>query len=129
MASVDSIEDNTLFAKKNDAEFPILSDADKSVAEAYGVLSPKGYARRWTFYIDANAVIVKIDKEVNPITAGQDIVDNLKSARRQRTRGQLTPVEYQCNYHPPHKNFMVAVRRPAGSHADAACGLKTFVAT
>ncbi len=40
MASVDDIEDNTGFAEETAADFPILSDVDKSVAEAYDVLYP-----------------------------------------------------------------------------------------
>ena len=46
--------------------------------EAYGVLSERGFARRWTFYIDADGVISRIDREVNPATAGKDLVGNLE---------------------------------------------------
>ncbi len=77
MASTDSIEDNTGFAKKNNASFPILADADKSMGTAYGVLSPAGYANRWTYYIDINGLILAIDKSVSPASAGTDLVDNL----------------------------------------------------
>ena len=78
MASVNKQEDNKGFAEKNDATFPILSDVDKSVSKAYGVLSPMGYAKRWTYYIDGQGTIAKIDKQVNPSTAGQALVSNLK---------------------------------------------------
>lgn len=77
MASVDSLEDVTAFAKQNEADFPILSDPDKSVSEAFGVLSPRGFAMRWTFYIDANGTIAHIDKAVSPATAGADLAANL----------------------------------------------------
>ena len=77
MASVDSIEDNTSFAKKNAASFPILADATKVMARAYGVLSSGGLAQRWTFYIDPQGIIQKIDKSVNPRTAGSQLVENL----------------------------------------------------
>ncbi len=79
MASVDSIEDNTGFAEKNGATFPILADPSKETARAYGVLGSHGYANRWTFYIDPAGVIVKIDKEVNPMTAGASLVANLEA--------------------------------------------------
>ena len=78
MASTDSPEDNRGFAEKNEASFPILSDPGKETAEAYGVLSERGYANRWTFYIDQQGLIRKIDKEVNPATAGADLVSNLE---------------------------------------------------
>ena len=77
MASVDSIEDNTGFAEKNNASFPILADTSKEVSKAYGVLGFHGYANRWTFYIDPEGVIARIDKDVSPRTAGQDLVASL----------------------------------------------------
>ena len=79
MASVDSTEDNRGFAEKNEASFPILSDPGKEMCNAYGVLSGGGYAKRWTFYIDTEGVIQKIDKDVNPRTAGADLVKNLEA--------------------------------------------------
>ena len=77
MASVDDIATNTEFAKKNDATFPVLSDEDKSVAEAYGVKSMLGFSKRWTFYIGTDGKILKIDKDVKPLSAGQDIANTL----------------------------------------------------
>ena len=79
MASTDSIEDNTGFAQKNGATFPILADPDKSAATAYGVLHERGFARRWTYYIDPNGNIAMVDKDVNPMTAGADLVTNLEA--------------------------------------------------
>ena len=78
MASTDNIEDNTGFAKKNDATFPILADPEKDMCKSYGVLSMLGYANRWTFYIDIDGIIRKIDKGVSPSSAGKDLVGNLK---------------------------------------------------
>ena len=79
MASTDSPEDNRGFAEKNEASFPILSDPGKAMCKAYGVLSLLGYANRWTYYIDAEGVIVKIDKEVDPRSAGESLVRNLEA--------------------------------------------------
>ena len=79
MASVDSLEDNTGFARKNEATFPILADPSKSTAAAYGVLGSHGFANRWTFYIDPDGVIVKIDKNVDPRNAGAQLVANLEA--------------------------------------------------
>lgn len=77
MASVDDADTNRKFAEANAADFPILSDPDKTSASAYGVLSPAGYASRWTFYIDADGALSYIDKEVSAVTAGQDIAARL----------------------------------------------------
>lgn len=79
MASTDSPEDNRGFAEKNEASFPILSDPDKEMCRAYGVLAVLGYANRWTYYIDTEGVILKIDKEIDPRTAGEALVRNLEA--------------------------------------------------
>ena len=79
MASTDTPEDNRAFAAKNEASFPILSDPGKAVTAAYGVLSEGGYANRWTYYIDAAGVIQKIDKQVDPRTAGTALVATLEA--------------------------------------------------
>ena len=78
MASTDTVADNTGFATKNDANFPILSDWGKAVCNAFGVLHERGFARRWTYYIDAEGIIRRIDKDVNPRNAGADLVRNLE---------------------------------------------------
>jgi len=89
MASVDSIEDNTAFAQatsvqlgnrvveKEAADFPMLADPTKEVATAYGVLSERGSANRWTFYIDAEGRVAAIDKSVNPETSAEDMIARL----------------------------------------------------
>ena len=77
-ASVDDVETNTRFAQSLDADFPILSDADKSVAEVYGVLRPDGgVSNRWTYYIGADGKVLAIDKEIDVKTAGADIAVRL----------------------------------------------------
>ena len=40
MISVDTLKTNKAFAEKEQADFPMLSNPDKTVAEAYGVLPP-----------------------------------------------------------------------------------------
>ena len=74
MVSVDSLQQNTDFAKLHEADYPILSDASKAIATAYGVLSPAGLARRWTFYIAPDGKILHIDKTVSPASSGPDMV-------------------------------------------------------
>jgi peroxiredoxin Q/BCP len=68
MASVDAVEGekgNKAFAAEHKADFPIISDPTKKTAEAYGVLSQRGVANRWTFYIGKDGRIAYIDKDVN----------------------------------------------------------------
>lgn len=75
-ASVDSPELNKKFAESLELDYPILSDPDKKVATAYGVVhGERKVAERWTFYIDKEGVIKFIDKTVQKKTetAGEDI--------------------------------------------------------
>ena len=77
-ASVDDAETNKKFAESLKLDYPILSDPDKSVAKAYGVLMPEhGVANRWTFYIGADGKILAIDTKVKPASAAEDVASQL----------------------------------------------------
>lgn len=82
MISVDKLEDNTAFANKESADFPILADPTQKTAEAYGVLREAGklgkVANRWTFYIGADGKILAIDKAVKPASSGEALITELK---------------------------------------------------
>jgi thioredoxin-dependent peroxiredoxin len=82
MASVDSLEGdrgNAAFAAEHKADFPLLSDPTKETAKAYGVLSERGFANRWTFYIGKDGTIQHIDKDVQTrlATSAQDMAAKL----------------------------------------------------
>jgi peroxiredoxin Q/BCP len=77
-ASCDTVETNRAFAASMGIDFPILSDPDKSVARAYGVLGPLGLPRRWTVYIGIDGRILAIDREVHTGTHGADMTSALE---------------------------------------------------
>jgi peroxiredoxin Q/BCP len=77
MVSVDDPETNKKFADEHQADFAMLSDPEKNVANKYGVLGTTGRARRWTFYIGADGKIILIDKMVRTGTAGEDLAAKL----------------------------------------------------
>jgi peroxiredoxin Q/BCP len=88
MASVDAVDGekgNKAFAESEKADFPLLADPTKETAAAYGVLHPeRGFAQRWTFYIDKDGKIAAIDTAVKPATSAEDMVaklDELKVAK------------------------------------------------
>ncbi len=86
MISTDTLEDNTAFAKKEGADFPLLADPTQKTADLYGVLRNYGaeygeLANRWTFYIGPDGKILFIDKQVNPASSGQDIAAKLKDLK------------------------------------------------
>lgn len=88
MVSVDTPEDNKAFAEKEHADFTILSDPARKVADAYGVLNAPSaaqpdaprVARRWTFYIGPDGKILLIDKTGANQTqkAGETLLAHLK---------------------------------------------------
>jgi peroxiredoxin Q/BCP len=86
MISTDTLEDNTAFAKKEGADFPLLADPTQKTANQYGVLKDYGadygrLANRWTFYIGPDGKILSIDKQVKPASSGQDVVAKLKELK------------------------------------------------
>lgn len=76
-ASVDSPETNRQFAQSLGIDYPILSDPDRSVARAYGVLRVTGFPERWTFYIGKDGRILDVDKQVRPLSHGADVAGRL----------------------------------------------------
>ena len=86
MISTDTLEDNTAFAKKESATFPLLADPTQQTAGKYGVLKDYGadygkLANRWTFYIGPDGKILFIDRQVKPASSGEDIVAKLKELK------------------------------------------------
>ena len=60
--SLDSQERNRKFAAETGASFPLLSDTEKRVSRAYGVLNfTRLFANRVTFVIDKDGVIRHVD--------------------------------------------------------------------
>jgi thioredoxin-dependent peroxiredoxin len=76
--SVDPLDENTAFAEAQHADFPLLSDPTKKIAEAYGVLGATGVANRWTLYIGKDGNILSIDKGVKPATSAEDMAAKLQ---------------------------------------------------
>jgi thioredoxin-dependent peroxiredoxin len=78
MISTDKPEDNAGFAKKENADFPILSDPTSETAKAYGVLGGyMGLPNRWTFYIGPDGKILDVDTKVSPKTSAEDMARKL----------------------------------------------------
>lgn len=78
-ASCDTVEKNTDFAKQLKLDYPILSDPEKTVATAYGVVDAnRPNPQRWTFYIGKDGKILHIDKGVKTTSHGKDMAAKLK---------------------------------------------------
>ena len=77
MASTDSLDTVKKFANKNNASFPVLSDSDKKIAKTYDVLIAGLFASRTTFIIKPDGSIAYIEKKVNPLKAGDQLLEIL----------------------------------------------------
>lgn len=94
--SGDQVSNLALFRRANNLNFPLLSDADGSIAKAFGVPVRDGGAitrevdgeefvltrnvttARWTFIIGKDGEIAYIDSEVSAATDSQAVIAALK---------------------------------------------------
>jgi peroxiredoxin Q/BCP len=87
--STDSVESHEKFRGKHNLNFPLLADETADVAKMYGVWKEKNlYGRRsWgvgrtTFWIGPDGKIRKIYKKVDTARHAEDILEDLKAARK-----------------------------------------------
>lgn len=79
--STQPLDVTTAFAQQGKYSFPVLSDADRAAASAYGCLKPDGVAsERWAFLIDDQGVITAINRNTSPQTQGADLMKMLTDA-------------------------------------------------
>ncbi|MCC7196665.1 thioredoxin-dependent thiol peroxidase [Candidatus Peregrinibacteria bacterium] len=84
--SADSVESHKKFKAKERLNFPLLSDPDRKVLEAYSVWREKSmYGRlfmgivRESFLIDKNGIVVKHYNKVKPAEHAQEVIDDVKA--------------------------------------------------
>jgi peroxiredoxin Q/BCP len=82
--SADKVEKQAEFANKHSVGYPLLSDTDRSVAEAFGVKRGKisiTPVKRSTFVINTDGTIREVIKsEVNMNTHADKALESLKAA-------------------------------------------------
>jgi peroxiredoxin Q/BCP len=79
--SVDNTTSHAAFAKKYNLPFPLLADADASVAKRFGAYSDwlvTGFAKRYTFLIDPSGRIVQSYLNVDTSRHSTEIIADLK---------------------------------------------------
>ena len=64
--SVDDCPAQKAFAQKYGLAFPLIADAKKEVGARYGVLGPRGSARRVTFLIDRAGAVAEVVDTPSP---------------------------------------------------------------
>lgn len=77
--STDSVADLANFHREHKLGFTLLSDPDAKVIEAYGAKMPVlTMAKRWTFLIDPDLKVRRIDDDVDPAMDAQKVAAALK---------------------------------------------------
>ena len=66
--SAQDIASHDKFAGKYGFRFPLLSDPDKTVAEAYGTVGPLGFPRRSVFVVNGDGVITYAHRAIAGLT-------------------------------------------------------------
>ena len=80
--SLDDVASHAEFAEKYSLPFPILADTNKEAAAAYNVTMKIGsmeLAKRQSFLIDPDGVVVKHYEKVNPATHSEDVLTDLRA--------------------------------------------------
>lgn len=70
--SFDDAESHQAFKKKFELPFPLLIDADRKIAQAYGVKGEK-FPNRDTIVIDKEGIITRIIRDVNPAKHDEEV--------------------------------------------------------
>jgi peroxiredoxin Q/BCP len=76
--STDDQASHEKFAEKEHLNFPILSDTDKKVVEAYGVWKLL-FTKRESFLIDKDGIIIKHYEKVSPKEHAEEVINDVQS--------------------------------------------------
>ena len=78
--SLDSVDSHMKFTSKYKLTFPLISDKEKKIARAYGVLRDTGTStNRVTFIIDKTGKIAKMFPKVDVTKHTEEVVEALKA--------------------------------------------------
>lgn len=75
--SADTVASHQAFAEKHGLDFTLLADPDKNIIEEYDVEGRFGNASRVTFLIDADGVVEKVYRKVDPGKHAEEILEDL----------------------------------------------------
>lgn len=77
--SLDSVESHKKFSEKYHLPFPLISDKEKRIANAYGVLKETGTStNRVTFLIDKKGRVAKVFQKVDVTKHIDEVMEALK---------------------------------------------------
>jgi thioredoxin-dependent peroxiredoxin len=76
--STDKLDDQMKFTEKEKLNFPLFADPDKKATKAFGALSDRGFASRYTFVIDKKGIVRKIYTKVSPNDHPEEVLKFVK---------------------------------------------------
>ena len=80
--SVDDVEKQTAFAADCHADFPLVADQTKDIAQKYGVMGSFRVAKRVTFYIDPTGKVSDVVESLRPGPHTEKAVDKYLQAMK-----------------------------------------------
>lgn len=105
--SVDAVGSKAAWDAKYNLQHVLLADVEKSVCQAYGTLTDRGFSARVTFLLDPARIVRYINRQVSPQQAGPNIlakIEELRAADAQAALGTLGPATdspYGFRWAPP----------------------------
>lgn len=88
--SMDTVEEQAAFHKKHGLKFSLISDKAGTVTEAYGAKMPMmQMSKRWTFILDDQLVIRKVDHEADPVTDAEKVAAFIATAQKTKTETKI----------------------------------------
>lgn len=81
--STDAVSDQAAFHKKHGLKFSLISDESADITKAYGAKMPMmKMSKRWTFILDDQLIIRKIDMNVDPITDAVTVAEFISKNKK-----------------------------------------------
>jgi peroxiredoxin Q/BCP len=77
--SYDSPADNKAFADKFGLQFPLLSDTERTLAEAVGAAGAMGFPSRISYLVGANGKVLKAYPKVSPAEHAAEVIADFKA--------------------------------------------------
>lgn len=77
-ASADTVELNQKFTDKENYTYPLLSDSDKKLVSALGILGKGGNASRVTYVVNKDGKIARIYEKVTPKGHAAEVLKYVK---------------------------------------------------
>ncbi len=88
--SMDTVEEQAAFHKKHGLKFSLISDKAGTITESFGAKMPMmAMSKRWTFILDDQLIIRKVDHEVDPVTDAVKVAEFITKAKKTNTETKI----------------------------------------